>query len=54
MFRLLMHPWEYIGHRDGIPAAIIDANGKLVVTEDKVSVVVFDAIWALYFDYLRE
>lgn len=53
-FRLLMQhpiPWKYIG---GTPAAIVDANEKVIVTETQVSSVVFDAIWAVYFDLLRE
>ena len=55
-FRLLVQhpvPWRYVSnHGDEGRSAILDANGDEVVRESQVSVVVFDAIWAVYFDLL--
>ena len=40
-------PWNY---KLGV---IYDADEKEVIKEDQVSQVVFDAIWGVYFDILR-
>lgn len=57
-FRLLMAhpiPWRYDSNWDGdSKAAIIDADNHLIVKESQVTPVVFDLIWAAYFDLLRE
>lgn len=54
---LMAHPvpWRYVSNWEGDSrAAIIDADDKVVVKETHVSPVVFDLIWAAYFDLLRE
>lgn len=41
-------PWRY---KSGV---IYDADDKIVAEESKMSSVIFDLIWATYFDVLRE
>ncbi len=47
---LIEHPVPWCYSKGGI----FDANGASVVHQDQVSNVVFDTIWQVYFDYLRD
>jgi hypothetical protein len=56
-FRLLLAhpvPWTYKSNYAPGKSAIIDKDGKPVVVEGQVSSVLYDAIWAMYFDLLRD
>jgi hypothetical protein len=54
---LIVHPTPWVYKSDylgGSKSAIVDANGKAVITEGQVSNVLYDTIWTMYFDFLRD
>ncbi len=59
-YRLLVShpiPWTYkANYSVGGPAkaAILDKDGRVVVVEGQVSNVIFDMIWSVYFDLIRQ